>query len=219
MTRIDMYRNVHKGQRARLFALAVELGRADHDDGAAIASLATRLREAIMELRQHARNEETYIHPLLQARAPEVAADLEREHHSVETALTEVEDKLRHIDQPEGDRMGAGVELYRAWCRMLSDYLTHLDNEERLAMPALWDTCSDYEILAMIRRFVASRTLADQLDDLRSQVPALTPHERAALVVGMMRNGAIPAEPLWASLASVLPSNDVARLRADIAVA
>jgi iron-sulfur cluster repair protein YtfE (RIC family) len=218
MARIDLYRNVHKGQRAHLFGLAIELGRADHDDGPAIAALVTRLRAAVAELRQHAANEETFIHPLLQARAPEIAAALEREHHFVESALAEVEDRARRFDQTARDRFNAGVELYRAWCRMVSVYLSHLDNEERLGMPALWDTCSDDEIFAVIRKFGASRTPADQMHDLRSQIPALTPHERAVLVAGMMRSGAISAEPLWTSLAGVLASHDLARLRADVGV-
>lgn len=216
MTRIDLYRNVHKGQRAHLFDLAVALGRTDHDDRQAVTALAARLRDALTELRQHAENEETFIHPLLRARAPEIAAALEHEHHSVESALAEVEGQLQRIDRSESDGFVTGMELYRAWCRMLSAYLAHLDNEERLAMSALWNTCSDDEIFAVIRRFIASRSPVDQMNDLRNQVPALTPRERAALVAGVMRNPAIQAEPLWASLASVLPPNDLARLRADI---
>ncbi|MGX1853425.1 hypothetical protein [Streptomyces sp. NPDC055299] len=34
MPRTDLYRNVHMGQRARLFTLAVELGAADLSQGA-----------------------------------------------------------------------------------------------------------------------------------------------------------------------------------------
>lgn len=218
MARIDLYRNVHKGQRARLFDLAVGLGRVDHDDDAAVGALATRLRETIAELRQHATTEERFIHPLLRARAPETAMALESEHHGVESAFEEVEEGLRRFERLEPDRAGIGAELYRAWCRMVSAYLVHLDAEECVGMQALWDTCTDDEIFAVIRAFIASRTAADQMHDLRSQVPALSPHERAMLVTSVLKNGAITAEPMWASLAGILPSHDLSRLRADVGI-
>ncbi|WP_119299875.1 hemerythrin domain-containing protein [Dongia deserti] len=217
MARIDLYRNVHKGQRAHLFSLAVALGRVDHADASAVAALASGLRAAVGELHQHAENEERFIHPLLRARAPEVAARLEREHHALEPALAEVEEMLRGFDGAD-DPFNACVELYRAWCRMVSAYLAHLDAEERVGMAALWDTCTDDEIFAVIRAFTASRTTTDQINDLRSQVPALSPHERAMLLAGMMKSGAVPAEPVWTSLAGVLPSHDLARLRADVGI-
>lgn len=218
MARIDLYRNVHKGQRARLFGLAVELGRVDPEDVAAVGLLATGIREVLSELRQHAENEERFIHPLLRARAPEVAEALEREHQSLEDALAEVENGLPRFENLEGDGFGAGVELYRAWCRMVSAYLAHLDAEERMGMAALWTCFTDDEIAAAMRGFIASRTAADQINDLQSQVPALSPQERAMLVAGMMKSGTIAAQSVWAGLASVLPSHDLARLRADVGV-
>jgi hypothetical protein len=218
MARVDLYRNVHKGQRAHLFSLAVELGRVDHQDASAVGTLATGLRAALIELRQHAENEERFIHPLLRTRAPDIAVMLEREHHDLEPAMAEVEERLRGVDGAERNRFDAMVELYRAWCRMVSAYLAHLDAEERVGMAALWKTCTDDEIFAVIRAFNASRTSTDQINDLRSQVPALSPHERAMLVAGMMTSGSIPSEPVWTSLAGVLPPHDLARLRADVGV-
>ena len=217
MARIDLYRNVHKGQRAHLFALAVELGRADHEDAVTLNALVARLRSALAELHRHAENEERFIHPLLRARAPNVAAMLEQEHHDLEPVLRELHDKLDAVRSAPGNTFEVGMELYRAWCRMVSAYLGHIDAEERAGMSALWDTCTDEEIFAVVRTFVASRTATEQVHDLASQVPALSPQERAMLVANVMKGGA-PAEPVWASLAAVLPSQDLARLRADVGI-
>jgi hypothetical protein len=217
MARIDLYRNVHKGQRAHLFSLAIELGRADHEDAAKVNALATRLRAALAELRRHAENEERFIHPLLQARAPKVAAMLEREHQDLDPVLAEVEERLDGLQGASRSPSETGVELYGAWCRMVSIYLTHIDAEERLGMAALWDTCTDDDILAVIRAFIASRTAAEQIEDLRIQAPALSPQERAMLVSSAMKGGA-PVEAVWANLAAVLPSHDLARLRADVGI-
>jgi hypothetical protein len=216
MARIDVYRNVHKGQRALLFELAVALGRADFSKPAAFSRLAERLRSALVELRKHADNEERFIHPLLHSRAPDVGAALDREHHAIEAAFSDLDDRLRPRGTPEEDPAAAGAGLYLAWCRMLSAYLAHLDAEETQAMPALWKTCSDQEIFAVIQSFVASRSTADQLHDLRSQAPALTPQELAAYVGSIMRGGSLPIEHIWDSLTGVLPCDDLAQLRADI---
>jgi iron-sulfur cluster repair protein YtfE (RIC family) len=216
MARIDLYRNVHKGQRVALFDLASELGRADPADRTSLSALAARLQGMLVELRQHAINEETYIHPLLQQYAPEVAVLLESEHRRLDPALTEIENRLRDLATAE-DRPAAVMELYRSWCRMVSAYLEHLDKEERLAMPALWRSCTDEEIFAVIRRFLASRTTDDLLDDLRSQAPALAPQERTAYVGAMVHGGAVPAEQVWKSLNQVLPVPLLSRLREDLA--
>jgi hypothetical protein len=180
--------------------------------------VADRLRGAIADVRSHADHEETFIHPLLRARAPQIAAVLDREHRQVEASLSDLEGRLGRLDASQEDRYAAGLDLYRAWCRTVSSYLGHLDVEECLAMPALWKTCTDDEILAVIGLFAASRSTADQLDDLRSQTPALTPHERAIYVGSVMRGRALPAERIWNSLAGVLAPDDLARLRADLVV-
>jgi iron-sulfur cluster repair protein YtfE (RIC family) len=70
MSRVDLYRNVHMGQRARLFRLAVELGAARTTQEGVLADLARRCQAMIHELREHADHEDTYIHPLLRRRAP-----------------------------------------------------------------------------------------------------------------------------------------------------
>jgi hypothetical protein len=216
MTRIDLYRNVHKGQRALLFELAMELGRTDFSEPALFSAIRERLRSATEELRKHADNEEKFIHPLLRSRAPEIVAELEREHHAIEAALSDLDGRLRPRGLSEEEPAKRGAELYLAWCRMLSAYLAHLDGEETLAMPALWKTCSDHEIFAVIQSFAASRSASDQLHDLRSQVPALNPQERAAYVGNVVRGSTLPVEQIWDSLAGVLPPDDLAQLRMDI---
>ncbi len=215
MARIDLYRNVHKGQRALIFELAVELGRTDRGERREFAALAGRLLDAIVELRKHAENEECFIHPLLHSRVPEIAAALEREHERVEAALCELEQRLLP-ESPEREAVAPATDLYLAWCRLVATYLAHLEAEESVAMPALWRTCSDHEILALIQAFVASRSAADRLHDLRSQAPALTSQERYAYVGSIVRGGSLPAREIWENLAEVLPAGDLERLQAEL---
>ncbi|HYD86914.1 MAG TPA: hemerythrin domain-containing protein [Vitreimonas sp.] len=210
MSRVDLYRNVHKGQRARLFSLAVELGRVDGEDATVLADLTERLRTTLDELRRHGEHEESYIHPLLQERAPEIAAELEREHRSVEADMAEFEDMLGATTSD------GGLSLYRAWCRIVASYLQHLDKEEQFAMPSLWRTCSDEEILAVIGAFSSSLSASERLNDLLSQAPTLAPQELALYVKALGRSQEFSEEKVFDRLAGVLTAHTLDRLRKDL---
>lgn len=58
MPRVDLYRNVHMGQRARLFGLAAELGAAGAAEPGSVADLGERCPTMNQELREHADHED-----------------------------------------------------------------------------------------------------------------------------------------------------------------
>ena len=77
--RVDLYTVIHKAQRFHMFHLANAIGGADLESDEAVDTLADRVREMIEHLRDHAHNEETYIHPLFDA-AGGGAGPLRHEH-------------------------------------------------------------------------------------------------------------------------------------------
>ncbi len=81
------------------------------------------------ELRAHAEHEERFIHPLLRAKASELAAEIESKHADLDV---------------EVGRLTGGLALpylYRALTRFTSVYLARLAREEDDAMPAMWAAC------------------------------------------------------------------------------
>ncbi|MFD7228248.1 hemerythrin domain-containing protein [Streptomyces sp. NPDC059881] len=218
MPRIDVYRNVHMGQRARLFALAVELGAADDADPAAVERLAGECLAMTQELREHAGHEDTYIHPLLRDRAPAAADALDAEHLRLDTALAALDERARSLPKAaSGARSEDRHALYLALNELISAYLAHLHAEETVAMPALWDRCGDDELAAMFGAFRASRTAEESLGDLRRMLPALPPADRAAVARATVE--AVPAGEagrLLDALATTLTPAQRARLYADL---
>ncbi|HEX5314599.1 MAG TPA: hemerythrin domain-containing protein, partial [Gammaproteobacteria bacterium] len=172
MGKIDLYRNVHKGQRARLFVLTVDIGRLDYTQPATVAGCMMRLRAMIDELREHGVHEERFIHPLLHAHAPAVAEMLEADHASFDQRLAELEALAARLEAGV-EPLEVGSELYRTLCSTLSGYLAHLDYEETVAMPALWRACTPDALGGVILDFNASRGDAERLHDLHAQIGAL----------------------------------------------
>lgn len=219
MTRVDLYRNVHMGQRARLFGLAVELGAADATEPDSLAELAGRCMAMLQELREHADHEDTYIHPLLRERAPEVAGTLDAEHHRLDPVLTALDRRARALPTVTADDLPAAQhDLYLAFNDLISAYLAHLHAEETVAMPALSEGCTDDEITAILDAFRASRTPEQGLADLCTMLPYLPAHTRAAIVRDVLGTGpADQAGRILETVSATLDPGQRTRLDEDLA--
>lgn len=220
MPKIDLYRTVHMGQRERLFALAVEIGAADTAEPGCAARMAERCLAMTRELCEHADHEDRYIHPLLRERAPEAADALDAEHVRLDAALAALDDRARRLSTTPAESLPEAQHgLYLAVNELISAYLAHLHAEETVAMPALWDRCSDTELGEVFTVFKASRTPEEGLTDLRRMLPSLPPAVRAAIVRATLE--AAPDDDAGRTLAAVsttLGPRQRSRLYVDLGV-
>ncbi len=217
MPRVDLYRNVHMGQRARLFGLAVELGAAAGPGD--LPDLAERCLAMIQELREHADHEDTYIHPLLRERAPEAADALDAEHVRLDAVLAALDHRARTLPTVPAEALPAAQhDLYLALNELASAYLAHLHAEETVAMPALWERCTDDELGAVFDAFRASRTAEEGLLDLRRMLPFLPPGTRAAIVRAILDGSPIDqADRILDAVSAALGPGQRTRLGEDLA--
>jgi hypothetical protein len=160
-TRPDLFRNVHKGIRRALFAACTGLGRAEGDPAREAAARAA-LAEALHFVAHHGENEDLLLLPLLRERAPQIFAQLSRAH----TALDEARAGLTENQ--------AVFPLYLAACAFTSQYLAHMDDEERLLEPAIHAVLSADEAIAFGRRSIERTAPADQRMMLGWMLPAIT---------------------------------------------
>ncbi|MEW1751679.1 hemerythrin domain-containing protein [Streptomyces angustmyceticus] len=219
MPEIDLYRNVHMGQRARLFALAVGLGGADIAQRGTAADQAERCLAMTQELREHADHEDTFIHRLLRERAPEAADALEAEHVRLDAAFVALDERARALPTRAAEALAeAQHALYLALNEVISAYLAHLYVEETVAMPALWEHASDEELGAVYAAFRASRTQEEALTDLRRMLPALPPPTRTAIVHDVVRAAGEQAGSTLAAVTTTLAPDQRSRLYEDLAV-
>jgi hypothetical protein len=205
MNRLDVYTAVHKMQRARLFELTVEAGKTDPTDTSATARLGAAVEALAAELVAHGEHEERFIHPLLRVQAPRLADALDAAHVELDARL----DQLRHAaaTSPLGDPNG----LYRALAAFTATYLEHLAVEESEALPALWESCSDEELMGILVSFKSSRSDTENLTSLLAQLPMLNPTEIAQMAaVGLT----VSTDEVAELLASLLDPQQLGALRA-----
>lgn len=177
--RTDLYGMVHKAQRYHLFTFAQDLSRADLTNDGVRTDLARRVHGIVEMLRDHAANEERYIHPLFE-RLGAGADAIDTEHHALEARLAEL---VAIVDGGRWD------ELYRVTMRFIGEYLLHIDAEERAQAEVLWPNYSDAELTAVFVRFKAERDPAADRADLALFLPALSVPELTGLL-GRIRGSA-----------------------------
>lgn len=179
----DFYTLVHKGLRKRLFDAIVLTGTTDFADDESRSRLAAVMRDLVHTLREHATNEETFLHPVFADALPALAQSFDREHDEHDRALVEVE---RAFEAACGERASSqdasqdpGHLAYRALARFGAFYLGHLEREEE-AQPAIWAQIEEPRLAAAMRSFRASRTPEQNLAGWKMILPALNRAERQA---------------------------------------
>lgn len=161
--RVDLYGLIHKAQRFHLLRFSNTLGRSDLADAAVRNRIATELQPLIDHLRDHARNEEVYIHPLFEALGT-AATEIEKEHHELDQTLSVLEEIAKTPSS----------SLYTAYNRFLATYLAHLDAEETTQAELLWPNYRDEALLAVFQRFKRERAPDLARADLEFMLPALS---------------------------------------------
>jgi hypothetical protein len=178
VSRLDAYTAVHKMQRARLFDLTIEAGTTDPNDTIGSIRIAEAVGALCAELAAHADHEDRFLHPQLRQHVPTLAAKLDAQHVELDAHL----DELHRVAAAHAAETRDANVLYRALAAFTATYLVHLACEEGEALPALWERCSDAELLDMLTSFKGSRSTTENLTSVLAQLPTLNPPEIERLV-------------------------------------
>ena len=211
MKRLDVYTAVHKMQRARLFNLIVELGKTGPADSTAAIRLALAVDALADELVAHGEHEDRFIHPLLRKQVPVLADTLEAAHVTLDARLGH----LREVAAAYASGSADPAVLYRALASFTATYLEHLAVEESEALPALWEGCSDEELLSIVVSLRGSRSDAENLTSLIAELATLNPAEIAGMVAAGL--GPVPVSDLTEILATLLDPAQLGALRHSLA--
>lgn len=212
----DLYRDIHKGIRAALFAVTAEAGRTDPADDLALAALRSEVVDIVQLLTEHASHEDEHL-DLLRF-LPELADRVTADHHALERrmgGLVELADAARAA--AAADRRFAVHELYVELAAFTGAYLLHQDMEERVVMPAMAGHLSVEQLVALHETILGSMPPDELTRGLVAIFPAVNVDDRCEMLAGM-RAGA-PAETfagLWRLAASLLSTADAAHVAARL---
>jgi hypothetical protein len=146
---LDLYRDIHKGIRAELFALVSTAGSIDPTSPADRAALAAHVHDVLEVLESHAHHEDAAIDPALQIHLPDLAEQINSDHVALEArfaAIVDVADVAAATVVRQRDVLH---HLYIELSGFTSAYLAHQLVEERVVMPALERAVGVEAVVAM----------------------------------------------------------------------
>lgn len=171
---MDVFKSVHKGLRRALFNLALQAGTADPDHPGEMAALAVQAREVFHFLEHHARNEDRFLAPLMEAKSMASASRLQADHADLGAELGGL---LRNLDHLEGGSSSGLHGFYLALNRFIGRYLNHLDEEEARLLPLLHGAFTDDELAVFSEKSVSNTAPSDQAMMLGHMFPAMQSSE------------------------------------------
>jgi hypothetical protein len=190
--RHDLYRDIHKLIRKLLFDTSVLLGSTDLGAAGPRAEAWAKLEALFDELAGHATVEEVHLHPLIEARAPALARDLDADHATLDEAARAIARAMRAIDTaPLEARRALGDELYASFNLYVADQLRHMQREEREAGAVLQRQFSDEQLAAVTARIIASHPPEVAASHLAGMLGVVHPEERALIVARAKHNDRI----------------------------
>ncbi|MFZ5446486.1 MAG: hemerythrin domain-containing protein [Myxococcota bacterium] len=199
-SRPDLFSAVHKGLRALMFDTLHLLSRCDPSDDFDVERTAHQLRALVRLCERHLHDENTFIHPSLDARRPGLVWEAAEAHDAQAQYAT---DFLRLATRLESPGVAQRASLLRSLIGKLSEFiahqLVHMHLEETRHTPALHETHTDDELHAMHRAIVSSIPADELALFLRWMVPALSHGERVELLTGL--RAAPSPEPFHGALA------------------
>lgn len=206
----DVYRDIHKGIRAELFALTGDAGRVDPADDCGVAALADQVRRVVAFLVSHAEHEDAEIQPVIEVRRPALAATIAADHAVIEARMGRLVELASTVTAtPASERRSPAHELYVELAAFTGAYLLHQDLEERVVGPALEAELGVVGVLGVHQRIIASIPPQELAESLAVMLPAMNVDDRCDMLGGIRAEAPPEAFGAIRSLArSVLAPDD-----------
>ena len=184
-SQVNLYTNIHKGQRFRFSTISKLAGNLDANDQNALTALESELVSFREHMYLHAGHEEKVVHPLLSERVPGGANRLNEDHRLMRRQFDELLACFVAIKEKPTDfekREEMCLEFYLAWNRFLSFYFDHINYEEEYVMPTLWKLCTSDELVDTFRKVLADQTTKELVDSYGMMLPATSSAERVMIL-------------------------------------
>jgi hypothetical protein len=210
--RENLFRPIHKGIRLMLYQLGSQLQATDFTNEESSNRLVTRLKldlgSAISDcilclMTTHARHEESDIFAHMSRHDPDVVALVMKEHRDVAVAILGVSKTCDEVVEATGRdrRIEVGDRLVQEVNDVLALYLVHMNNEESLLVPVMWERFTDEQLRSMRLAFYDHIPLPLFEKWMRWTLPAMNQEELVVLFSGLRKPPDSPRYDDWVRLA------------------
>jgi hypothetical protein len=208
----DLYRDIHKGIRAELFALTGSAGTLDPSDTIGWIALAEHTAAMERTLTGHAHHEDTFIDPILREHLPELAEVVVTDHEHLDATFAAIVDVTRAGADATGiERRRLSQLAHLQLSSFTSAYLAHQAIEELDITPALERAVGPEVVVAIHMAIIGSITPDEMAQTLTMMLPAMNVDDRTELLAGMQAGAPPEAFGAVVGLArSVLTPGDFA---------
>jgi len=194
--RENLFRPIHKGIRSMIFILGLRLGATDFTNVAESNDLATQLKQEFTSsvsncilcmLQAHSIHEDRDLFSAVRAFDDEPVRMMMAEHAVIVRRIYGVAklcDQLLSLTDPAA-RIEAGDRLALDANDLFAFYLAHLNNEEALLVPVMWEHFTDEQLRALRGQFYNTIPLKMFEEWMRWTLPALNTNELVVLLSGM----------------------------------
>jgi len=217
----DLYRDIHKGIRADLFAVTSEAGNVDPHDWDGAVDLAAHVGRTVELLASHAEHEDRAVLPAIEEHLPALAVRISTDHASLETRMETLNALAGAVVETPGERRRRPVQwLYLELASFTGTYLAHQDVEERAVMPALERALGLDAVLGIHHEIVSNIPPDEMAKTLALMLPAMNVDDRVELLAGLRATAPAPVfEGVFGLAASVLTPADHAAVAAGLGIA
>ncbi|MFM7064008.1 MAG: hemerythrin domain-containing protein [Actinomycetes bacterium] len=208
----SLWRDIHKGIRWGLSLLVTDSGSIDPYDEEAREDFVATLALVVDVMDSHARTEDAVTGPVLEHHLPELGAQIAATHAALDPKVQSLVESAEGLGAA-ADPRAAMFALHLDLSRFTSEYLAHIDVEERTVLPALEAAIGVDGVRELEQAFLAAIPPEEKLDGMILMLPAMNVEDRTE-VLGAIRAGAPAAwfDQVWAVAAEALEPDDVAVL-------
>lgn len=217
----DLYRDIHKAIRTELFSAVTTAASLDPADGIGRGALSRQVHDTVAFLVAHAEHEDGAIQPALELHLPDLAEQIEADHHALEARMDDLCAMANEAAAlTSADPRFRLHRLHLELASFTSSYLAHQDVEERVVMPALEREIGVEAVIGIHGAIIGSIPPDEMARSLALMLPAMNVDDRTELLGGMRAQA--PAEVfegVWGLAGSVLEPCDLETLARRLGLA
>ncbi|HEY6901489.1 MAG TPA: hemerythrin domain-containing protein [Puia sp.] len=153
--RFNAFNQIHKAYRTLMFDTVMQLQHSDFGNPESCRAAIDQTSLLLELMDDHAHHEDTFILHAAESKAPDLIHEFESEHVTDLALSNQLREKIAAYWQAE-DKALAGKEIYYALNAFVAFNLQHMNKEELVLNPVLWQHYSDQELLGIVQNIQRS---------------------------------------------------------------